>query len=220
MHCNKMKLIKVNNYIELSEAIKKMFIDYFIRNDLKSCIDYFNGTIGDKQIMSFASIDFIQDFMKEHSCFFNDHSFNGVNFFKKIRNGKLIKCNFPAFVCDSGIIEQKEIYECENYLSYSTEEYYENNFSLNEVERRMSKNVFVYLGIQEDCPMPIKKTKEEVIDFIKKSSISFNKNNNFNYFFKKNIFVGSGIKINKVLFSNKPINNKFEEIKRIVNIYL
>ena len=203
------KAIKVNNYRELSEAIKKLYIDYIISDNDILQFEYSNGIIGDQQILSMSCDEFVGDFCESRPMLFKT-IYKAKNFFSKISNGKIIKCNFPAIVCDECLIELNDISDANNYKLYYDECYLEENYSIKELERMMKKEMYIYLYMHKNCNFPVKKSKEEVISFIKDNHITVRRKKiNLN----KDYFIGRiGVNGSVVLFSKKPMNQKNEKL--------
>lgn len=216
---NKLPAIRVNNYSELSEALKKFFVEYIINESLIFETKFNNGTLSENNIISLANEDNICDFIKNYNLFLSDCNFKTKNFFRKIKSGQLFKINFPAIVSYGGIFEEKEIYSVRDFKissNYASFYYSDNGFyPLSWAVNKFKKNVYVYLEIKENCFMPIKKTKEEVIEFIKKKNLYFPQNLNNLIFSKSNRFIfARGADDNEIIgFSNTAKNKKISEIK-------
>lgn len=221
---NKIKPIKVNNYKELSNAFKQFFVEHILSNNYEIATDFHNGVIDKNYIISLSCEEWLEDFMSSYNVLFCGECKAHNNFFKKISSGNLIKCNFPAIVTPTGIIEMSDILPIENYESQEIKDFFYDNYSLGEIYNKMKKDVFVYVGISDGCFNPIKKTKKEVIDFIKKNKISFRKKyNDWTPIKSKKIFVGSyttnlsyGCKDRVVYFSNTAKNDFIKEINQFL----
>jgi hypothetical protein len=207
-----MKAMKVNNYKELSNAVKKLFVDFICRNNNEINYDYCNNFLTEEQIISMTYCgEWLQEFVDEHPMIFQKQV-NFKKFFKKISCGHMIKCNFPAIVFDDGIIELKEIIEPEKYTLLSKEDFNEEQFSIKEIEHFMKKEMFIYIGIESGIICPIKKSKEELLEYIKNKRISFIKQ--YNYDTNKFLY---GVGENNIVISKRPINKFIEErISRII----
>lgn len=203
------KAIKVNNYNELAEAIKKLYIDYVISDSAVLQFEYSNGIIGDQQILSMSCDEYVYDFCESRPMIFTKN-YKAKNFFSKIRNGKIIKCDFPAIVCDEVIIEVKDIASYDNYELFSKESFLNEYLSIKEIERMMKKEMYVYLNLEKGCILPIKKSKEEILSFIKENCVSFGRkiNNEHKNYFSGRINVNGDI----VIISKRPMNNKVEKL--------
>lgn len=178
MEVNKTDGMKVNNYKELSDAIKKLFVEYMLTTEVSLCIDYQNKIIDDEKIISLACPEHIEDFCNTLDFFFDKELVNYNKFFKRIKSGRLIKCKFPAIVNSDGILEFDNIKEHKDYEYYPTKEFFEENYSLEKISRKIKKNSYLYLAVDKNCFMPIKKSKEETISFLKKNKFCFPKNLN------------------------------------------
>ena len=207
-----MKAMRVNNYKELSNAVKKLFVDFICRNNNEINYDYCNNFLTEEQIISMTCCpEWLQEFVDEHPMVFQKQV-NFKKFFKKISCGHMIKCNFPVIVFDDGIIELKEIVEPEKYTLLSKEDFNEKQFSIKEIGRFMKKEMFIYMGIENGIICPIKKSKEELIEYIKNKRISFIKL--YNYDTNKFLY---GVGENNVVISKRPINNFIKErISKII----
>ena len=185
MRVNKFKPMLVNNYKELSNAIKKLYIEYTLLNSMELQIKYEHGVIDDNFIVSICSDESLSDFFEKANFIVDKHKCP-KHFFKRIASGNLIHCNFPAIVDIFGIIEMDNIKTVETFEMFSTSEYLDDNYSLEEICSNLKKNVYVYLGTNRGCFTPIKKTKEEIIDFIKRKDVYFRKDLNNMLFVKNN----------------------------------
>lgn len=219
MRVNKFKPMLVNNYKELSNAIKKLYIEYTLLNSKDLQIKYENGVIDDNFIMSVCSDESLSDFFEEANFIVDKHKCP-KHFFKRIASGNLIHCNFPAIVDIFGIIEMDNIKTVETFEMFSTSEYLDDNYSLEEICSKLKKNVYVYLGANRRCFTPCKKTKEEIIDFIKRKNVYFRKDLNDMPFVKNNnVFIGTLFDINEcyqIIISNSAKN---ETIKKISDLF-
>ena len=221
---NKIKPMKVNNYKELSNALKQFFIEHVLSNNYEMMIDYCNKVINENNIISMACDEYLGDFISSYNILFCDQNRHFDKFFNRVGSGNLIKCNFPAIVTPTGIIEMSDILPIENYESQEIKDFFYDNYSLDEISNKMKKDVFVYIGTSDGCFNPIKKTKEEVIDFIKKNKVSFlKKYNDWRPIKSKKIFVGSYItrlsfrcQDRMVYFSNTAKNDAIKEINQIL----
>ena len=72
---NKLPAIRVNNYSELSEALKKFFVEYIISESLIFETKFNNGTLSENNIISLANEDNICDFVKNYNLFLSDCNF-------------------------------------------------------------------------------------------------------------------------------------------------
>ena len=217
MKLNKIDSMIVNNYDELSEAIKKLFVYYFIDNHFQVSIDYSYGKINEEQIISMAGSEHIEDFCETFREFFVEQpKYPFKHFFRRIKSGNSIKCNFPVLVCFSGIIELNNVHKVSEYKNFYSEDFKEKYHSLEEIARDLKKEVYVYLGLDAECYTPIKKNKEEVVEFIKKNSVVFMKDCNSVIRFQcKDIWLGrmySGNSCYSVAFAKNPVNKKVEKI--------
>ena len=187
MRVNKFKPMLVNNYKELSNAFKKLYIEYTLLNSKELQIKYANRVIDENFIISICSEESLDEFFEKHNLFI-DTPKCPKHFFKRIASGNLIHCKFPAIIDSFGIIELDEIKTVENFEMYSED----NNYSLEEICSKFKKNVYVYLGVSKQCFTPVKKTKDEIVDFIKRKNIYFRKDlNNMTVFKSNNVFIGN-----------------------------
>lgn len=216
---NKIKPIKVNNYKELSNAFKQFFVEHILSNNYEIMADFHNGVTDKNYIISVMNKEWLEDFMSSYDVLFCGECKAHNNFFKKISSGNLIKCNFPAIVTPTGIIEMSDVLPIDGYESEEEKDFLEDSCSLSEIYNKMKKDVFVYLGTADGCSMPIKKPKEEVVDFIKRNCVVFPKKlNGWRQIKSKDVFVG--IKFRKsnyskekyVFFSNNAKNDVIEEV--------
>ena len=217
MKVNKFKPMLVNNYKELSNAIKKLYIEYTLLSSMELQIKYEHGVIDDNFIISTCSDESLSDFFDTLDFIFGKPKCP-KHFFKRIASGNLIHCDFPAIVDTFGIIEMKNIKTVETFEMYSNVDYLENNYSLEEICLKLKKNVYVYLGTNRKCFTPCKKTKEEIIDFIKRKNVYFQKNlNNMPFVKNNNVFIGSVFDVNindkyNIVISNSAKNGTIKKI--------
>ena len=216
---NKIKAIKVNNYKELSNAFKQFFVEHILSNNYEIMANFHNGVIDKNYIISLSCEESLEDFMSSYNVLFCGKCKARNNFFKKISSGNLIKCNFPAIVTPSGIIEMSDVLPIDGYESEEEKDFLEDNCLLSEIYNKMKKDVFVYLGTADVCFMPIKKPKEEVVDFIKRNCVVFPKKiNSWRPVKSKEVFAGikfresNSSKEKYVYFSNSAKNDFIEEI--------
>ena len=215
MYLNKFKPMLVNNYKELSNAIKKLYVEYTLLNSKELQIKYANRVIDENFIISICSEESLDEFFENYNLFI-DKPKCPKHFFKRIASGNLIHCKFPAIIDSFGIIELDEIKTVENFEMYSED----NNYSLEEICSKLKKNVYVYLGVSKQGFTPIKKTKDEIIDFIKRKNVYFRKDLNDMPFVKNNnVFIGTPFDINEcyqIIISNSAKN---ETIKKISDLF-